>query len=105
MALALDARGRDRGRVVCLVGDGELDEGSNWEAVQLAGRLGLGRLTVVVVDNATSTYHWPGGIDARFELEGWAVARVDARDHDALERAFTTGGGERPHAVVAEVRR
>jgi transketolase len=33
-----------------LVGDGELDEGSNWEAVQYAGRIGLGRLTAVVVD-------------------------------------------------------
>src|SRR3954451_16420812 len=42
-ALALDAQQRPS-RVVCLVGDAELDEGSNWEAVQLAGRLGLGRL-------------------------------------------------------------
>ena len=79
-----------RGRAcVCLVGDAELDEGSNWEAVQLAGRLGLGRLTVVVVDNHSSTYHWPGGVAARFELEGWSSARVDGRDHDALERALT----------------
>ena len=90
--------------MVCLVGDAELDEGSNWEAVQLAGRLGLGRLTVVVIDNRSSSYGWPGGIDARFELEGWSAARVDGRDHDALERALTTTGA-RPHAVVAEVER
>jgi len=32
-------------RVFCLVGDAELDEGSNWEAVQYAGRVGLGSLT------------------------------------------------------------
>src|ERR687888_471208 len=50
-----------------LVGDAELDEGSNWEAGQLAGRLGLGRLTVVVVDNRSASYGWPGGIGARFE--------------------------------------
>ena len=43
--LALDARAQAGARVVCLVGDAELDEGSNWEAVQLAGRRGLGRLT------------------------------------------------------------
>ena len=92
-------------RTFCLVGDGELDEGSNWEGVQYAGRIGLGRLTAVVVDNHSSTYHWPGGIGARFELEGWSVARVDGRDHDELERAFTTSQGDRPHAVVAEVRR
>src|SRR4051812_36298870 len=99
--LGLQARGRSRPRVFCLVGDAELDEGSNWEAVALAGRLGLASLTAVVVDNHSSTYHWPGGIDARFELEGWSAARVDGRDHDALERAFATPGG-RPHVVVAE---
>ena len=92
-------------RTFCLVGDGELDEGSNWEGVQYAGRIGLERLTAVVVDNHSSTYHWPGGIGARFELEGWSVARVDGSDHDELERAFTASQGDRPHAVVAEVRR
>jgi transketolase len=103
-ALALDARGSERARVFCLVGDAELDEGSNWEAVQLAGRLGLGRLTAIVVDNRSSTYHWPGGVAARFELEGWSAARVDGRDHDAIEQALQ-GVGARPHVVVAEVER
>ena len=104
MTLALEARDQFEPRVVCLVGDAELDEGSNWEAVQLAGRLGLGRLTVVVVDNRSSTYHWPGGIAARFELEGWSSARVDGRDHDALERALTATA-EQPSVFVAEVAR
>ena len=98
------ARGRQRARVFCLVGDAELDEGSNWEAVQLAGRVGLSRLTTVVVDNRSSTYHWPGGIAARFELEGWSAVRVDGRDHEALEQAFLAAG-DRPHAVIAEVAR
>jgi transketolase len=103
MALALDAQGRG-GRVVCLVGDAELDEGSNWEAVQLAGRVGVGRLTTVAVDNRSSTYHWPGGLDARFRAEGWDAERVDGRDHDALERALSQTG-DRPRLVVAEVAR
>src|SRR5215472_16682197 len=41
-------------RIFCLVGDAELDEGSNWEAVQYAGRVGLSSLTVIVVDNDSS---------------------------------------------------
>jgi transketolase len=92
-------------RVFCLVGDAELDEGSNWEAVQYAGRIALGRLTGIVVDNHSSTYHWPGGVEQRFLLEGWSAARVDGRDHDALEQALTAGAGEQPHVVVAEVLR
>jgi transketolase len=103
-ALGLDTAGPDGPRVICLVGDAELEEGSNFEAIQLAGRLALGRLTVVVVDNGSSMHGWPGGIEGRFELEGWSSVRVDGRDHDALERAFVAAGGDRPHAVVAEVR-
>jgi transketolase len=90
-------------RVYCLVGDGELDEGSNWEAVQYAGRIQLSGLTAVVVDNRSSTYHWPGGIAARFELEGWSTATLDGRDHDALERALRQTA-DAPRAVVAEVK-
>ena len=69
-------------RVWCLVGDGELDEGSNWEAVQYAGRVGLASLTAIVVDNESAEYGWPDGIERRFALEGWTAQRVDGRDHE-----------------------
>jgi transketolase len=104
VVLGLDATGRNGPRVVCLVGDAELEEGSNFEALQLAGRVGLGRLAVVVVDNDSATHGWPGGIERRFELEGWSSIRVDGRDHDALEGGFGSADGHRPHVVIAEVR-
>jgi len=89
-------------RVFVLVGDGELDEGSNWEAVQYAGRVGLGNLTAIVVDNHSSTHNWPGGVEHRFGLEGWTTERVDGRNHDAIERALKHQS-DRPHCVVAEI--
>ena len=90
--------------VWCLVGDGELDEGSNWEAVQYAGRIGLGSLTAVVVDNDSAWYGWPEGIERRFVLEGWTAQRVDGRDHDALEGALLPDAdATRPRCVIAEV--
>ena len=49
-------------RVVVLVGDAELDEGSNHEALELAAALGLDALTVVVIDNRSSSYTVPGRI-------------------------------------------
>ncbi|MBM6399838.1 transketolase [Phycicoccus sonneratiae] len=97
--------GRTRPRVVVLVGDAELDEGSNWEAVQVAGRLGLSRLTAVVVDNGSASLGWPGGISPRFRAEGWSAVDADGRDHDALERAFADTVPDRPHLVVAHVER
>jgi transketolase len=101
--LGLRARGRTKPRVVVLVGDGELDEGSNHEAIALAGRLGLERLTVVVVDNRSASYGWPGGIAARFAVEDWHTVTVDGSDHDELYRAFTTEHPGRPLAVVAVI--
>jgi transketolase len=90
-------------RVFVLVGDGELDEGSNWEAVQYAGRVRLDTLTAIVIDNLSSTYHWPGGIERRFEVEGWYAVRVDGRDHDAVEAALATRIPDRPRVVVADM--
>ena len=92
-------------RTFVLVGDGELDEGSNWEAVQWAGRIALARLTAIVVDNHTAAYGWPGGIAARFALEGWDAVRVDGRDHDALEAALVGPAARSPRCVVAEIER
>jgi transketolase len=90
-------------RVYCLVGDGELDEGSNWEAVQYAGRIGLGTLAAIVVDNDSAFHGWPGGIERRFMLEGWIALRVDGRDHEALEAALRPDlEGKRPRCIVAE---
>ncbi|WP_039785615.1 thiamine pyrophosphate-dependent enzyme [Actinoalloteichus spitiensis] len=101
-ALGLRARGIDS-RVVVLTGDAELDEGSNHEAIAVAGRLGLDRLTTVVVDNASASHGWPGGIEGRFTVEGWHGATVDGRDHDALYTALTTRPAGRPSVVVARV--
>jgi transketolase len=93
-------------RVFCLLGDAELDEGSNWEAVQYAGRIGLSSLTAIVIDNDSSTYGWPEGIERRFMLEGWAALRVDGRDHEQLEAALRPDSdGTRPRCIVAEVER
>jgi transketolase len=101
-ALGLRAQGNDA-RVVVLVGDAELDEGSNHEALELAAALRLGRLTVVVVDNRSSSYTVPGRIAERFAVEGWDVRTVHGRDHDALRTALGRTGGGRPSVVVATV--
>lgn len=101
-ALGLRAQGIDA-RVVVLVGDAELDEGSNHEALELAAALGLDALTVVVVDNRSSSYAVPGRIAERFATEGWRVTTVDGRDQDDLEKALSERGVGVPNAVVATV--
>jgi transketolase len=91
-------------RVFCLLGDAELEEGSNWEAVQYAGRIGLASLTAIVIDNDSSQHGWPDGVERRFMLEGWAALRVDGRDHEQLEAALMPDpDATRPRCIVAEV--
>jgi transketolase len=102
VALGLRAQDLDA-RVVVLVGDAELDEGSNHEALELAAALGLDALTVVVVDNRSTSYAVPGRIAQRFAVEGWDVATVDGRDRARLERALTERPVGRPNVVVADV--
>ncbi|MFI1832506.1 transketolase [Streptomyces olivaceoviridis] len=102
-ALGLRAQGRPDPAVWVLIGDAELDEGSNHEAIAFAGPAGLDRLHTVVIDNSSASHALPGGIAARFEAAGWSALTVDGRDHEALYTAFTAPHPGRPHVVVARV--
>lgn len=102
MAIGLRIQDRPEPRVFCLLGDGELEEGSNHEALWLAAVLGLSALTVIVVDNRSATVGWPAGVAAPFTAAGWGVERVGAHDQTALERALRHRPGSRPGLVVAE---
>ena len=108
VALALDTRADTQARVFVLIGDAELDEGSNHEAIAVAGRMRVERLTAVVVDNASAAHGWPsaahgwlGGIERRFALENWATATVDGHDRSALAAALSVRATVRPRLVVA----
>ncbi|MFD4026797.1 transketolase [Streptomyces sp. NPDC058576] len=101
--LGLRAQGLGDPRVWVLIGDAELDEGSNHEAIAHAGPAGLEQLHTLVIDNASATHGWPGGIASRFASAGWDAVTVDGRDHEALYAAFTTPHPGRPLAVVARV--
>ena len=100
VALALRAKGSDS-RVVVLTGDAELNEGSNWEAILLAPHLGLANLTLLVIDNGSTTPELRP-IGARLQPFGWDAEEVDGRDHGALERSLSRRPG-RPAATVARI--
>ena len=92
-AIAAQMDGSPR-RTFCLVGDGELQEGSNWEAMMAAGHRGLEHLTVVVDRNGlqqgapTEETSRLEPLAAKAQAFGWAVTEVDGHDHAALLDAF-----------------
>lgn len=102
VALALRARELAEPRVVVLAGDAELNEGSNWEAILLAPALGLANLTLLVIDNHSSSLPMAPW-DEKLAAFGWSVRLVGGHDHDALERALSAQDVARPTAVVADI--
>lgn len=110
IALAKRLLGRD-GVVVVLTGDGELQEGQNWEAFQAAAHQRVGRLWAIVdrnelqSDRATEAILALGDLEAKLRAFGWHVARCDGHDHAALRAVFASFralGDDVPKALVAD---
>lgn len=80
-ALGLRAQGRTA-HVYVLVADAELDEGSHAEAMEIASALGLGNLTAIAIDNASTSYRVPGRLAERSPPR----SRRDARQHRRVLR-------------------
>ncbi len=102
VALALRAKSLMDQRVFVLTGDAELNEGSNWEAILLGPALHLTNLTLLVIDNHSSSLPMAPW-DAKLESFGWSARVVDGHDHAALEAALTARDAIRPTAVVADI--
>ena len=81
-------------RVFTLLGDGELPEGSNWEAALTAAHYGLDNLYAIIDNNKlqitgpTSEVCNTDPIDKKFESFGWAVKHVDGHDFEVLKQTF-----------------
>lgn len=93
MALGAKSQGKEF-RVYCLVGDGELDEGSNWEAVMFAAHNRLDNLCLIVDKNKmqalgdTKDVLCLDPLDDKFRAFQWNVIRIDGHDIGCIIRAF-----------------
>jgi transketolase len=93
MALGLRHRGND-GRIYNLLSDGELDEGSTWEAALAAAHHRLDNLTAIVdvnalqADGPTVDVLRTEPVTDKWTAFGWRAWRVDGNDVTALVEAF-----------------
>lgn len=109
-ALGLKRKGSDA-RVYTLFSDGELDEGSVWEALMSAAHYRLDNLIAVIdVNNqqadgpSTQMLGFEPLVD-KLEAFGWAVWRVDGNDLDAVRTAFDAARAHpeaQPRMIVAD---
>lgn len=109
MALAARLQKRDS-RVFVITGDGEINEGSVWEAAMSAGKHRLDNLTVIVDYNKHQSYASTAEVQDleplgdKWRSFGFAVREVDGHDVPALRRAFSAlplACGAKPNAIIA----
>ena len=92
-----------------MTGDGELQEGQNFEGLQAAASHATGNLWVLVdrnelqSDKPTEEILALGDLEAKLRAFGWHVATCDGHDHEALRRVFADfrSVGDRPKVLVA----
>jgi transketolase len=109
MALALRLDGNTAPTVFCLMGDGELQEGSVWEAAMAAAHYRLGNVVAIVdlnglqIDGPTCEVMDLGDVPDKFAAFGWTVIVCDGHSivdlYDALEAAKANAEG--PTVIVA----
>ncbi|WP_438037037.1 transketolase [Sorangium sp. So ce204] len=108
VALDIKLRAED-GRVYVLLGDGELDEGSIWEACLVAHAQGLDNLVAIVDRNgfqanmATEDLLPLEPLDEKFRAFGWSASTCDGHDFSSLAAALRglPREPERPTAIIA----
>ncbi len=99
-----------QGNVYVLMGDGECNEGSVWEAVMLAVRFQLSNLVLIIDRNRLQSYGSDvevmnmGNIADKFKSFGCNVIEIDGHDYDAIYRALMTStsrNASTPTVIVA----
>jgi len=97
-------------RIYCLSGDGELQEGSIWEAAMAASDLCLDKLTVIIdrnglqIDGPTEKVMALEPLKKKWEAFGWNAMECDGHDFISLLNAFNQAGMTtgRPSVIIAK---
>jgi len=112
VGLALGRRMREQtNRVYVVCGDGEMGEGTNWEAIQVASQHRLANLTLIVDrnggqnDGRTESILSQGELLQRLRAFGFHALEVDGHDLGALCQALEAPVEPRPRAVVANTQK
>ena len=96
-------------RVYTLLGDGEIAEGSNWEAAMAAAHYRLDNLTAIIdlntlqISGRTDEVMNSGPLEDKFAAFGWSVRTVDGHDLEALASTLEAAPeAGKPRAVIAQ---
>jgi transketolase len=94
---------------ICLTGDGELDEGQNWEAIMLAGKEKLQNITVFVdrnniqIDGFTEDIMPLNPLADKWRAFNWHVQEIDGHNFRAIDQAYSQALSvfDKPSVIIA----
>lgn len=93
------------GNVYLLVGDGECNEGSIWEAALLGAQHRLNNICCIVDHNHTTDRALSiDSVQEKFNAFGWETLSIPGHDHDAIQAAFAyflSRDSEKPFCIIA----
>lgn len=96
-------------RVFVILGDGECDEGSVWEAAMVANHYGLGNLVAIIDHNRMQSLDFCEDTIAlhpfgdKWRAFGWNTIELDGHNHEALTEALEgCRGSDKPTVIIAE---
>lgn len=105
-ALAMRRKNIDKSRVYVILGDGECNEGSIWEAALSANKYGLNHLCAIIdcnklqYDGNTEDVLSMSPLKEKWESFGWNVLEIDGHNVDECQKAFQKQT-DKPLAVIA----
>ena len=96
-------------RVICLMSDGEQDEGNTWEAVMFAGKNKLHNLTALIdsnniqIDGFTEDVMPLEPLKEKYEAFGWHVLEIDGHNFESIIGVFSEAKAifEKPVLIIA----
>lgn len=102
VALANRISGKKQ-RSIVLIGDGELNEGSNWESLLLASHHHLNNLTVIIDSNHSSDRALElGDLESKLNSFGFSTQIIDGHNHIQIVKALEFVDESKPRAIVAK---
>lgn len=90
------------GRVFCIIGDGEANEGTIWETAMYVEQLNLSNF-ILIIDNNKSQVRAMNSINLKekFHSFGWKVSEINGHDLDEITKTFFSKDGTGPLCVIA----
>jgi transketolase len=98
---------KKKNKIYVMVGDGELEEGQNWEAILLQKHLNLNNLIIIIdnnklqLDDSCINVIGLDNLEGKFKGFGYNVISIDGNNFEEIEKAFESFSEDKPNVIIS----